>query len=92
MLKRIVRMEFKPETVRDFLVLFDEVKTKIADQQGCTHLELCKDADLDDVYYTYSNWEKAEDLERYRHSELFIDTWAKTKILFGGKPMAFSLV
>lgn len=85
-------MEFKPDSVQDFLVLFEDVKGKISEQQGCSHIELCKDAELDHVYYTYSNWDSEVDLERYRHSAFFADTWAKTKVLFGGKPMAFSLV
>ncbi len=85
-------MEFKPEKVNDFLELFETVKDKISTFPGCKHLELCKDAKLDHVYYTFSKWEGEEDLENYRHSELFEGTWAKTKILFGGKPLAYSLI
>lgn len=91
MLIRIVRMDFEPEKVADFLDLFETVKKKIATFHGCNHLELCKDAKLDHVYYTFSKWESEDDLEKYRHSELFEDTWAKTKVLFGGKPLAYSL-
>ncbi len=91
MLIRIVRMDFDPKRVDDFLALFESVKKKIAGFPGCSHLELCKDAHLDHVYYTFSKWESEDDLEAYRHSELFTDTWAKTKVLFGGKPMAYSL-
>ena len=92
MLTRIVRMDFEPDKVEDFLDLFDSVKEKISDFPGCTHLELCKDAGLDHVYYTFSRWEKEQDLENYRESELFEDTWAKTKKMFGGKPFAYSLL
>ncbi|MEP5614438.1 MAG: antibiotic biosynthesis monooxygenase family protein [Cyclobacteriaceae bacterium] len=92
MLKRIVRMEFDPERVEDFLLLFEGVKEKIAAREGCTHLELCKDASDNNVYYTFSEWEREDDLESYRNSALFKETWTKTKVLFGGKPQAFSLV
>lgn len=92
MLTRIVRMDFEPENVNDFLELFDSVKEKIAGFPGCTHLELCRDAGVEHVYYTFSKWETENDLEKYRQSELFEDTWAKTKRLFGGKPQAYSLV
>ncbi len=85
-------MEFDPEKVQDFLTLFEEVKEKIAARPGCTHLELCKDASKDNVYYTFSIWEKEEDLEGYRSSELFEKTWERTKILFSEKPQAFSLL
>ena len=91
MLIRIVRMDFEPTKVDDFLALFDTVKDKIKNFPGCTHLELCNDAKLDHVYYTFSKWEGEEDLENYRHSELFKGTWEKTKVLFGGKPLAYSL-
>jgi heme-degrading monooxygenase HmoA len=84
-------MDFDPKKVNDFLQLFETVENKIKDFPGCSHLELCKDAKLDHVYYTFSKWESEDDLEKYRHSELFVGTWAKTKILFGGKPMAYSL-
>lgn len=91
MLIRIVRMDFDPMKVNDFLDLFETVKEKISTFPGCKHLELCKDAKLDHVYYTFSKWETEDDLEQYRHSQLFEDTWAKTKVLFGGKPLAYSL-
>ena len=85
-------MEFEPEKVDDFLALFEEVKNTIASQPGCTHLELCKDPSLDHVYYTFSEWEHEKDLENYRNSDFFKDTWARTKALFGGKPQAWSLI
>ncbi|NQZ75941.1 MAG: antibiotic biosynthesis monooxygenase [Ekhidna sp.] len=91
MLIRIVRMEFEPEKVSDFLKLFEGVKGKIATFPGCKHLELCQDAKHAHVYYTFSKWEGEEYLEEYRNSSFFADTWSKTKVLFGGKPLAYSL-
>ncbi len=92
MLIRIVRMDFDPNKVNDFLELFESVKGKIATFPGCEHLQLCKDAGTEHVYYTFSKWQNEGDLESYRHSELFKDTWAKTKKMFGGKPQAYSLI
>ena len=92
MLKRIVRMEFQSDKVGEFLALFESVRNKIETFPGCNHLELCKDAKLDHVYYTFSRWEDEEALEKYRQSDFFADTWAKTKVLFGGKPVAYSLL
>lgn len=92
MLKRIVRMEFEPDKVEDFLALFEEVKGKIAAQNGCNNVELCKDAAQDNVYFTFSIWESEADLENYRKSDLFEKTWARTKVLFCAKPQAFSLL
>lgn len=85
-------MEFTPETLSDFEALFEEVQGKIRSFPGCHHVELCVDASLPHVYYTFSKWENADALEAYRTSELFTETWARTKKLFGGKPLAYSLI
>jgi len=92
MLIRIVRMEFAPEKVDDFKKLFEEVKEKIAGFSGCYHVELCADATFPNVFYTYSKWENAATLEAYRRSDFFSDTWARTKVLFSGRPLAYSLL
>ena len=44
------------------------------------------------ICFTYSIWDNEEALNNYRHSELFKNTWAKTKILFDGKPEAWSTI
>jgi heme-degrading monooxygenase HmoA len=41
--------------------------------------------------FTVSIWESEDDLNAYRNSELFENTWAKTKVLFNDKPEAWSL-
>ncbi|UII27010.1 antibiotic biosynthesis monooxygenase [Fulvivirga maritima] len=90
MLIRIVRMTFKPEAVDTFLSLFNENKDKIRAFPGCTHLELQQDYQQPNILATYSYWENDEALENYRHSDLFKSVWAKTKIHFSDKPIAFS--
>jgi quinol monooxygenase YgiN len=92
MLIRIVRMEFEPSKVADFKELFEEVKGKIITFPGCHHVELRKDASLSNVFYTFSKWENEGALEAYRISELFTATWIRTKALFNGKPLAYSLI
>ncbi len=90
MLVRIVRMNFKREHMDDFLKLFQEVSPTIRNFKGCNHLELLRDYNEDNIFVTYSYWEDEEALEGYRTSDFFKDTWAKTKVLFGEKPQAFS--
>lgn len=90
MIIRIVRMRFDPAKTEDFLKVFNENKTNIRNFPGCTHLELHNDVDHPNVFATYSYWEKKEDLENYRRSELFREVWSKTKVLFSEKPEAFS--
>ncbi|WP_035756424.1 putative quinol monooxygenase [Hugenholtzia roseola] len=91
MLVRIVRMEFRPDFVPTFLANFETNKNAIRHFQGCLHLELLQDADNPAIFTTYSHWQQAQDLDTYRHSELFKSVWAATKIGFAAKPIAFSL-
>jgi (4S)-4-hydroxy-5-phosphonooxypentane-2,3-dione isomerase len=92
MITRIVRMEFAPDRLQDFLSMFHATKTLIRHFPGVLSLELHRDADLDNVYFTVSEWESAEALEAYRTSALFQTVWNETKTYFGGRPQAFSLV
>ena len=92
MIVRIVQMTFKNEHVSAFLELFDERKAIIRSHKGCSHLELWRDNKRDNVFFTYSIWETESDLDNYRFSEFFKDTWGKTKALFSEKPQAWSVV
>jgi quinol monooxygenase YgiN len=91
MLIRIVRMNFRPDKITDFRVIFDESKHKIRAMAGCQHLELLQDLDQSNVLMTYSYWDSTEALNAYRHSDVFADTWARTKALFADKPLAYSV-
>ena len=91
MITRIVRLSFEPSKIPDFLDVFNNSKDKIAGFEGCKSVELMQDHDQENVYYTYSIWEGKEYLENYRHSDLFAGVWAKTKVLFNDKPLAYSL-
>ncbi|GAB2779267.1 hypothetical protein GCM10027275_23510 [Rhabdobacter roseus] len=90
MLIRLVRMTFRPDEVPTFRAIFDESKQKIRAQPGCTYLELWQDMQQSHVFVTHSHWVSEAALEQYRQSELFRGTWARTKVLFAEKPVAFS--
>lgn len=92
MITRIVRMEFAPDQVTTFLEVFASSRHLIRHFPGVHRLELHRDATLENVYYTLSEWEDEAALEAYRTSPLFAQVWAQTKVLFSGKPQAFSLV
>jgi len=85
-------MEFKPEKVNEFLEFFQSKKHHIQAFDGCLHLELCRDNLYENVYYTLSHWTEEKALEAYRHSDFFEETWKYTKRLFGGRPLAYSLL
>jgi len=84
-------MTFRDEGIEEFKKIFKETKNKIRNTRGCIFVELLEDMSNPNVFITYSVWSKPEDLERYRHSELFKDTWAKAKALFSAPPEVHSL-
>jgi heme-degrading monooxygenase HmoA len=91
MILRIVKMTFREDETENFLALFNERKSLIRTFEGCSHLELWLQAGTPNVFFTYSMWESEQHLDHYRFSELFKDTWAKTKALFADKPQAWSV-
>jgi autoinducer 2-degrading protein len=84
-------MEFMPEKVNDFLELFKATRSKINSFQGCKGVTLMNDIQSANVFFTYSIWESEKELENYRNSELFKQTWSKTKAMFSNKAQAWSL-
>ncbi len=90
MLIRVVRMVFEPTAVPDFLANFEKNKSHIRNFPGCRHLELWQDENEENIFLTYSHWDKEESLNQYRDSELFKSVWSFTKRLFKEKPQAFS--
>ncbi len=91
MFVRIVKMSFKPSNIEVFLANFEENKEQIRNFDGCEFLELYRDKHNTNVFFTYSFWNSENDLETYRHSNLFKNVWAKTKPLFNAKPEAWSV-
>ena len=91
MIKRIVKLGFKPNHIEDFKTIFKNSKLKIRGFEGCQYLELWQSKDDPSVFFTYSFWDNEEALNNYRHSAFFKEVWAKTKILFNQKPEAWSV-
>lgn len=92
MIKRIVKLTFRPEAVGTFLnEVFEPSKSAIRAFPGCRHMELLQWDSQPNVLFTLSIWEQAADLETYRQSELFQTTWAKTKALFAEKAEAWTV-
>ena len=92
MVVRIVRMHFREEAVPEFLAIFESNKIAIRNSPGCRHLELLKDLNHPTTYTTLSHWDRPEDLEAYRKSELFEGVWLRVKKLFAARTEAFTMV
>ena len=91
MLVRIVKLRFRENEIPDFLAHFEIIKQDIRDFPGCEFLELYRDQDNTDTFFTYSYWQNTEALNNYRHSDLFKGIWAVTKPKFSAKPEAWSV-
>jgi heme-degrading monooxygenase HmoA len=91
MIKRIVKLSFREDETENFIQIFQDSKDKIRARKGCLYLELLRGKRDSNIFFTYSFWESEDDLNAYRHSDLFKTTWAKTKALFSAKPEAWSV-
>ena len=90
MIHRFVQMTFQPNEIQTFLNVFEESKQFIRQFPGCKSLQLIQNQEHPNIICTSSIWNSVEDLENYRHSDLFKTTWSKTKVLFSDKPKAIS--
>ena len=91
MIVRIVKLRFRESEIPTFLANFEKQKHQIRSSQGCTFLELYRDLNDPNVFFTYSHWRAPEDLENYRNSQFFKGVWSTTKKMFAGKPEAWSV-
>jgi quinol monooxygenase YgiN len=91
MLVRIVKMSFEPSKIEEFLTNFEAHKFSIRNFEGCNLLELYRDQNSTNIFFTYSYWNSEADLNKYRNSDLFKAVWGKTKPLFNAKPEAWSV-
>ena len=90
MIVRIVKLTFRETEIDTFKQILEDSKENIRAFPGVLQLQMLQSAHNPCIFFTYSNWKSADDLENYRHSDLFKNTWAKTKPLFADKPEAWS--
>lgn len=92
MIKRIVKMHFRPEATDTFLhEVFEASKSRIRAFPGCRHMELLRHAAHPEVLFTLSIWDDEAALDQYRQSDLFKSTWARTKALFAHRAEAWTV-
>jgi heme-degrading monooxygenase HmoA len=84
-------MVFREEKIPHFERLFAERKDRIRGFDGCKHLELWQDEKDSRIFFTYSVWESEMNLDHYRFSSFFKETWSLTKALFDAKAEAWTL-
>ncbi|MBT8306604.1 MAG: antibiotic biosynthesis monooxygenase [Maribacter sp.] len=91
MLIRIVKLTFETRSVAKFEQFFKESKQYILNFEGCNSLELLQDKTNANIFFTYSEWENEEYLNKYRNSDFFKNVWGKTRVLFNEKPEVWSV-
>jgi len=84
-------MSFDPTKIELFLENFNNNKEKIRNFNGCRLLELYRDKNNPNIFFSYSYWESEIHLEAYRNSDLFKGVWNKTKTMFNDKAQAWSV-
>ena len=84
-------MTFKPENISSFERIFKTSSHRIRSFHGCSHVALLQDKGNPCIFFTYSLWDSADDLEAYRKSDFFREVWGQTRELFAERPQAWSL-
>lgn len=84
-------MTFRKGEGEEFKKIFNASKKSIREMRGCIFLELLEDLNDADLFFTYSVWSSEDDLNRYRHSDLYKEIWPKTKALFAAEPEVHSM-
>ncbi|MCB9262965.1 MAG: antibiotic biosynthesis monooxygenase [Flavobacteriales bacterium] len=93
MIVRLVKMTFRANETSNFEQLFTKVQPLISGFEGCLGVELLKGTTSENkacVYFTRSLWMEEKNLEAYRASGLFAETWNATKAMFAEKAEAWS--
>lgn len=88
---RIVKLTFSPDYRQDFIDLVTQYKDQIRSYPGCQGVDFLNDRQNENIFFTYSHWDKPESLEFYRESELFNQVWSQVKVWFADKPEAWSV-
>lgn len=92
MITRIVKMTIKSENIEGFKEIFYSSQKLIRAFEGCDRVDLFRDTNNENIFFTLSYWNTEEDLDSYRQSYLFKNTWSKVKPLFSQKAEAWSLI
>ncbi|UCH98705.1 MAG: antibiotic biosynthesis monooxygenase [Candidatus Aminicenantes bacterium] len=90
MIVRIVKMTFMESKSDDFKEFVTTIRSKIRNFKGCQHLDILQDLHHRNIFFSYSRWETEQDLENYRRSDFFKETWSKASQWFKAKPRAWS--
>jgi heme-degrading monooxygenase HmoA len=92
MITRIVKLTLSEESKDKFVAIFYQTQPLIQNFSGCLKAELMHDVQNTNICFTISYWVTEDDLNHYRNSLFFKETWVKAKPLFAQKAEAWSLI
>lgn len=90
MITRLVKMTFQSEKADEFQEFVSTIINKISAFDGCYNVDILRDTNKSNIFFSYSIWESENDLNNYRNSETFREIWTLTKKMFAEKPEAWS--
>lgn len=88
MIIRKVDLEIDPRKIEEFEKIFTSRNPALNKVQGCHRVELIKHPEIEFGYSTLSMWDSEDDLNSYRNSVYFCETWKMLKPLFTTKAVA----
>lgn len=94
MITRIVLLPVKKEKLKEFELLFGQIKPTILSFEGCISLDLLaetSDSNTITNRFTYSKWRSEAALQNYLQSSFFLDTWPMVKECLQCKAQAWTL-
>ncbi len=83
-------MTFQADKCDEFQDFVTTIVDTIASFKGCHKVEILRDVNQRNIFFSYSLWDSEDDLNNYRHSEKFKEIWTKTKQMFSEKTIAWS--
>jgi len=92
MIKRIVKLTVKNASAKSEFEKIYQVRNPFKNGvKGCTSVKVMQDVNHKDVFYTVSLWDSNDDLEAYRQSDYFAETWPMVKAQLSKRAEAFSM-
>jgi len=93
MIKRIVRLTMKDTvSMQAFEDIYERRNPHKKSVKGCLDVKVMRDVNEENVYYTVSTWESNGDLEAYRQSPYFKETWPMVKANLAKRAEAYSMM
>lgn len=90
MITRLVHLDINPLKLSEFVRIFKSARPTILQSKGCQSVVLLQDVEHPSRVSTLSKWETLQDLDAYRNTPFFRETWEASKKTFQARASATS--